>query len=265
MSATDSQPNSKFSAWHALKRYLPRLLLTILIDVIIPLGLLFVIQNYIKILYALIIAGIPPCLTVIVKVIRYRTFDALGFIICIGFIMSAIVGVTTQDPYLLLLGQSLVTAVMCLIYSVTLIPFERCHPSLKLRPLFFYFYQDLAPTTREQLGVPDNIFEDQTLISDKQEVAKVYDWLYGNFSSFRRYCLLVTFTWSIGLLIGFLAQLILILVRVPVNTIAIYGHVALTSVMIICIVLTVILVAKERKQTMKQIETWKTEHLSMQQ
>ena len=259
------------STWHALKRYIPRLLLTIFVDIVLPLALFFTVQIFIKPVYAIICAGIPPLVMIIFKAIRTRTFDALGFIVLIGFIISAILGIVTQDPILLLLGQALITGIICLIFTVTLIPFYRCHKRCQLRPLAYYLYQDLAPTTRAQLGLPENLFqnkdysdqETEPLVSDKHEVTKVYQWLYMNCLSFRRSCYVITIIWSVGLVFGFLGQLILILLRLSINIIVIYGHVILTSITVFCIVLCIIQVTKERKQTMIFIEQWKKEHLNL--
>ncbi|CAF1323097.1 unnamed protein product, partial [Rotaria sordida] len=83
----------------------------------------------------------------------------------------------------------------------------------QLRPLVYYIYQDLAPIKRTQIGLPESLFrnrqesikeqyskhEDESLIpkfSDKQEVSKVYEWIYTNCPSFRRSCYVITSVWS---------------------------------------------------------------------
>lgn len=270
-SSHEQTSNNQFSAWSAFRQHVPRFIMTMVIDIVLPLGIFFGLQSFIKPVYALIIAGAPPFIMIIIKAILSRTFDALGFIVLMGFIVSAIIGITTQDPRILLLGQSFVTGTICSIFTITLIPFYRCHSRLQLRPLAYYLYQDLSPTKRTDLGLPQNLFqnhqksteENQVLISDKQEVSKVYEWLYTNCPSFRRSCYIITIMWSIGLFFGFLGQLILILLNLSINIIVIYGHVILTSITVLCIVLSIICVKKERKQTMILIEQWKNEHLNV--
>ena len=261
-------PINQFSAWETFKRYIPRFLVTMFVDIVIPLVLFFTLQNTIKPVYALMVAGALPFSMVIVKAILSRTFDALGFIVCIGFIISAIVGIVTQDPITLLFGQSLVTGVICSIFTITLIPFHRCQHRFRFYPLAYYLYQDLAPTKRAQIGLPDSLFcreQDpksgsgrlMRKYSDKQEIGQVYEWIYSNCASFRRSCYEITSIWSVGLFFGCLGQLILILIHLSLNTIVIYGHVILTSITILCIILTIIRVKKERKQTILFIEEWK--------
>ena len=274
-------PNIQFSIWYTFKRHIPRFLATILGDIVLPLIIYFGLQKHIEPIYALLVAGTPPLFMVIFKAIISRTFDALGFLVFIGFAISAVVALITRSPIVLLLEKSLVTGIISIIFAITLIPFHCCHYRLHLRPLAYYFYQDLVPTNREQVGLPDNIFNDEREIiqqqsseheydvlipklSDRQEVAKVYEWIYTNCSSFRRSCYMITSTWTIGLLLEFLSRLTLILVHLSVNKIFIYGNIILSSVTMMCIVTTIICVTRERKQTIIFIEQWRRENLNVQ-
>jgi hypothetical protein len=56
----------------------------------------------------------------------------------------------------------------------------------------------------------------------------------------------------------------LILVHLSVNKIVIYGHVILTSITIVVTLLSIICIAKERKQTLRFIQQWKKNHLNLQ-
>jgi hypothetical protein len=269
----------RFSIWHTFKRHIPHFLLTILVDIILPIIIYVVLHKHTKPVNTLLIAGIPPLIMVIFKAILSRTFDALGFIAFLGFIISGVVAIITKNATILLLEKSLVSGIFSLIFGITLIPFHCCHYQCRLRPLAYYFYQDLVPTNLEQIGLPENLFffqyesnyeqysEHQVLISklsEREEIAKVYEWIYTNCSSFRLSCYMITSFWSIGLLFEFLARLTLILIHLSVNTIVIYGNVVLSSVAIICILMTIICITRERKQTMILIEEWKRKHLNVQ-
>ncbi|CAF1497558.1 unnamed protein product, partial [Rotaria sordida] len=102
-------------------------------------------------------------------------------------------------------------------------------------------------------------------LSYKKEIALVYEWLYIHCSSFRSTCYIVTSIWSIGFLLEFLGRLTLIIVRLSINKIVIYGYVILSSVTSIMILLTIICIVKERKQTLIFIKQWKNDHLNVQQ
>jgi hypothetical protein len=274
-SSTHGEPQIQFSIWHTFKRHIPHVIVTILVDVVLPLIIYFSLQRHIKPVYALLIAGAPPFAMVVFKGIVSRTFDALGFLISFGFIISGIVAIITRNPIILLLEKSLVTCLSSLIFAITLIPFPCCHHRCQLRPLAYYFYQDLVPTTRAQIGLPENFFPHEqqsnnneniliSKLSDKQEIAKVYEWIYTHCPPFRFSCYMITGVWAIGLLLEFLAKLTLIIVHLSVNKLVIYGNVILVSVAVICVVLTIICITKERKQTIVFIEQWKKDHLNIQ-
>lgn len=269
-------PRKTFSVWHTFKHHIPHFLITILVDVILPLVIYMVLQKHIRPVYALLVAGSPPLFMVILKALWFCTFDALGFLVFITFAISAIVAIVTHNAIILLLEKSLVTGVVSFIFAVTLIPFHCCHHRCRIRPLAYYMYQDLVPTNRADVGLPDNIFneeqeqvdsqytqlQDETLtitnLPRKQEVARVYEWIYTNCSSFRISCYLITSIWAIGLLLEFLARLLLILIHLPVNKIVIYGHIILSSITVICITSTVICITIERRKTLVLIEEWIT-------
>jgi hypothetical protein len=268
-----------FSIWDTFKHHIPRFLITILVDIILPLVIYFSLQKRIKPVYALLAAGGPPLIMVIIKGLLSRTFDALGFLVFIAFLISAFVALVTHNPIVLLLEKSVVTAMLSLIFGLTLIPWKCCQERFRIRPLAYYFYQDLVPTKRHEVGLPDGIFhnelepndeqpEDQASVvqmSHKEEVAQVYEWIYEHCSSFRNACYMITSIWSIGFLFEFLGRLTLILVRLSVNKIVIYGHVILTLITIVMIILSIICIAKERQETLRFIEQWKKDHINVQE
>jgi len=272
----------KFSIWHTFKHHIPRFFTTILIDVILPLVIYVIFQRYMKPVYALLAASTPPLFMVIFKAIWLRTFDALGFLVFFSFAITAVVAVVSRNPIILLLEKSLITGILSVIFGITLVPFKCCQNRCRWRPLAYYFYQDLVPTKRKEIGLPDDIFnseieqigdnyarlkEDISLekLAHKQEVAQVYEWLYLNSSSFRHSCYLITSVWSIGYLLEFLTRIGLILAHLSINKIVIYGHVILSTITVLMIVLTVICITIERKFTLKFIERWTTQYSNGQQ
>ena len=153
-----------FSIWVTFKPHIPRFLITILVDVILPVIIYLILQKPNNTVPALLGAGIPPLLMVIIKGIVSRRFDALGFIVFIAFGASAIAALITHNPVIILLEKSLVTGLLSIVFGITLIPFHCCRHRCQIRPLAYYFYQDLVPTKRSQVGLPDIIFEDEQSI-----------------------------------------------------------------------------------------------------
>ena len=271
-----------FSIWHTFKHHIPHFLITILVDVILPLVIYIYFQTFTKPVYALLAASSPPLLMVIFKAIWLWTFDALGFLVFFSFTITALVAVISRNPIIVLLEKSLITGVLSLIFGVTLIPFQCCKSRCRWRPLAFYFYQDLVPTKRKDLGLPDDLFsstseqighnyarlKDEISVEKttlKQEVAQVYEWLYAHCSSFHRSCLLITAIWSIGYLLEFLIRMSMILAHLSVNKIVIYGHIILSTITVIMILSTVLCITVERKLTIAFLERWRVEQFNIQQ
>ncbi|UJR32946.1 hypothetical protein I4U23_020409 [Adineta vaga] len=272
----------KFSVWHTFKHHIPRFCLTILIDVIAPLIIYVHLQKHIKPVYALLAAGSPPLLMMICKAVWLCTFDALGFLVFFSFVVTALVAVISRSPIILLLEKSLITVVLSFIFGVTLIPFQCCKHRCRWRPMAYYFYQDLVPTKRADVGLPDHIFptkedkfdtnysrlNEETIgenLSHKQEVAQVYEWLYTNCSSFRRSSQIITSIWSIGYLLEFFVRFTLIITHFSVNKIVIYGHIILSTITVIMIALTVLCITIERKYTLAFIQRWRIQYFHTQQ
>ncbi|CAF0951747.1 unnamed protein product [Didymodactylos carnosus] len=290
---SNSQPSAsipdeevQYSMWNMFKRHIPRLILTVLVDIVIPLVLYFVLQKYLLSVYALLIAGCPALIMVIVKAVWSRTFDGIGFLVFIGFFISAIVAIITKNARVLVFEKSLITAVMSAIFLVSLIPFHiRCgqRVNLKLRPLVYYFYMDLIPMGKRQAGLSRVIIVDQhdnryrelqeeiddiqqttserLIEPSKEEVEAVYDWIYHHCSSFRYSCYGLTILWAIGFMVEFGGRLALVFAHLSVNIIVLYANVMLAVVASLCALSSMIIIIIERRQTMNQIKQWQLENL----
>jgi hypothetical protein len=269
--------NMRFSVWKTFKRHIPRFLATIIIDIILPLFIYLVLQKYVDPVFALLAASSPPLIMVIIKAVCLWTFDALGFLVFFTFFVSAIVAVLTRNSIVLLLEKSLMTGVLSMFFGLTLIPCQRFTRRYTLRPLAYYFYQDLVQTTAADVGLPNQWFEqdqrytldrytqlDEDIIeqssSEKQDVAQLYRWLFENCPSFRISCYSITIIWSIGFFLEFLARIILISFCKSVNQIFIYGHIILSTITALLIAVTIFCITIERKYTLAFIARWKQTH-----
>ena len=273
---TISTQQIQFSIWDTFKHHIPRFLITMIVDVILPFVIYLLLQKRTNSVNALLAAGFPPLIMVIIKGVVARTFDALGFLVFIAFAASAVAAIITGNATIILLEKSLVTGLISIIFGITLIPLRCCHHRCQIRPLAYYFYQDLVPTKRAQVGLPDIIFEDDEILdiqdeslipklTHKQEVAQVYAWIYAHCSSFRFSCYMITSIWAVGLLLEFLARLCLILLGLKTQLIVIYSHVILSLITSLLILLTILCITRERKETLKLIQKWKLRYLDIHQ
>lgn len=270
----------RFSLWKVFKRNIRSLLITAVIEIILPLTLYLVLQKYIEPIYAFIIASIPALSMIIIKAIRRRAFDLVGFLICVAFLTSAIISVVSHNATILLLEKSFIMIVYFIVFVISMIPFHLCFRRYQIRPIAYYLYQNLIPTGKADVGLPDSAFRDkQEQIIDqnakvlstndvqqnspsKEEVEEVYKWIYVHCAQFRRTCYLITISFSIAFLLNFLAQLTFVLIDLPINSIVIYGTVVPAVTLNLCFILCGICIKIERKSTLAYIRQWNIDHRS---
>ncbi|UJR17612.1 hypothetical protein I4U23_004508 [Adineta vaga] len=271
-----SSQKPKISPWNTFKHHIPHMIIICLIDIVIPLLIYFVLENRIKPVYALLAASSPPFFMVIVKIIWVRSFDAIGFVMFIAFITSAVLALVLKSPKILLLEKSLLTGVGAVVFAITLIPFHYCCNRCQLRPIVYYFYPDLIPITRAEFGLPDVIFDNngyielkddkkKEILSNMKEAAQVYAWIYDHCSSFRISCYFMTCVWITAFSIEFIFRIIFISLNLSVNSIFIYGQIVFGIVVAGCAILQVCTMMIERKYTLAYIEQWKIENLIVEQ
>ncbi len=133
-----------FSPWHTFKHHNPRFLLSV--------GIYLGFREWIKPVCALILAGIPPFLIVIIKAIISRTLDALGCLVFLCFIILSIVSLTAQDLFYSFIRTTV---------DFQCSSFHQSRDQYPIRSLAFYFCRDLASTTRDELGLPEHLLRDQ--------------------------------------------------------------------------------------------------------
>ena len=89
----------KVSTWNTFKHHIPHIVITVLVDMIIPLLIYFALVHRVKSIYALLIASTPPFFMVVFRAISAHSFDAIGFICFIAFVISAILGLVAKQSY----------------------------------------------------------------------------------------------------------------------------------------------------------------------
>jgi hypothetical protein len=163
-----------------------------------------------------------------------------------------------------------------------MIPFHLCQRRFQVRPIAYYLYQNLIPTGKADIGLPDSAFPDkeEQIIdqnakvsgddvkqksAEKEEVGEVYKWIYAHCPQFRRTCYLITISFSVAFMLNFLARLTFVLIHLPINSIVIYGYAVPAVTMNICFILSGICIKIERKSTLAYIKQWKIDHLSVTQ
>ena len=259
---------SEFSSWNSFKHHIPRLIITILIDVFIPLLVYFALKDHMAPVYSLLIASSPPLFMVIFKGIWERSFDPLAFLVCAAFILTAILALLFNNPFILLVEKSWLTGAGAIIFAITLIPFKCGH--FRCRPMVYYFYHDLFPVTSAEFGLPDEMFNtdqytelkdesQRSAASSTKEVAQVYSWLYDHCSSFRATCYFMTCAWILAFAIECIVRYLMIIYGLSINSIFIYGQISFLIAVTTCAILQICTMIVERRHTLAYIAQWKLE------
>ncbi|CAG8645635.1 11422_t:CDS:1 [Dentiscutata erythropus] len=195
---SESPPPSthKINSYQQDKRKLLLFFLFMLfVDVGLPLILYAILSKYIPTIWALIISGIPPIISVILNFIHRKQINAIGLLSLAGFIAGSILAIYQDDPKLYLLRDSFITGVIGLVFVITLIPIKV--GSFEMRPLIYYNSKNLG------LGDLKGLTEDEP-IPDRWER------YWRSYALFRRTFIVLTAVWGFGLILEVPARVIII-------------------------------------------------------
>lgn len=93
-------PLTRMQKFKNYLRVLRPTLAMIFFDVALPLAIYYILKNYVSVLIALIISGIPPLLHVIYTFWKKRRLDILGCIFVVSYIISAVLSLVSGKIYL---------------------------------------------------------------------------------------------------------------------------------------------------------------------
>lgn len=221
------------------------MLITLVIDVGIPLAIYYISKRYISILIALILSGIPPLLSVIYTFIKRKRLDILGCIFVVSYIVSAVLSLITGDVRLALLRDSTVTALISVMFFVTLIPLKTRW--FTVRPLIFMITQQMFSNT------PPLTWVDQ---EGKECSQPLIDFNWEHISLFRKFCYIITAAWSVVLMGEFIAKIIMIESTLDIDRIVLYGNIILIVVVVTMTSSTMVGSHYLRKRSRATIAEW---------
>jgi hypothetical protein len=182
-----------------------RAALMMFFNIILPFVLYFILDNYVREIWALLISGIPPLIFTIYKLISKGRVDALGVIIVSSFIVSAIVSLIKDDPRIQLLRKSVITAVFGIVLVISLIPIK--FGTFHLRPLAFYFFKDLMTSGSSSRSSPK---VNLSGLTEDEPTGERWERYWGSYLYFRRGFTIITAIWGFGCLSEIPLQIIAI-------------------------------------------------------
>jgi hypothetical protein len=203
--------------WYHSKSFIT----VIVVDVALPLVIYYVLKNFVSILIALLLSGIPPLLLVIYHFVKNRRVDIMGCIFVISYIISAVLSIVTADVRLTLLRDSSTTAIMSFMFLLTLIPFSI--RTFHNRPMVFLLSKEMYANADDVEWVDAH--------GDKM-VMKRIEWTWKYYRPFRRFCYTITGLWGFFLMGEFIAKVVMIESTLDIDHILLYGNIILATILI---------------------------------
>ncbi|PHZ12626.1 uncharacterized protein RHIMIDRAFT_251570 [Rhizopus microsporus ATCC 52813] len=222
--------------------YAKPMIVMLVIDVGIPLAIYYGTKDAIGPLIALIISGIPPLLHVIYSFVRHRRLEILGCIFVVSFIVSAVLSLITGDVRLTLLRDSSTTALISVMFFVTLIPLQT--KWFDIKPMMF-------------ANAPPITWVDQ---SGQEQSSPRLTFVWEHVKMFRTYCYALTFAWAVILMGEFAAKVIMIKSTLDVDHIVLYGNIIIITVSVAMALITSFSSRLIRKRSVVLVQEWMKEN-----
>ncbi|KAI8329907.1 hypothetical protein BD560DRAFT_416589 [Blakeslea trispora] len=213
----------------------------ILFDVALPLAIYYILKIWLSVVIALVLSGIPPLLRVIYLFWKHKRVDILGCIIVFSFILSAVLSIISGDARLALLRDSTTTAVISLMFFITMIPLST--KWFTIRPLIFLITQSFLA------AYPKAEWTDEHGQFHSMEVSEAL-WQYA--PPYRKFCYVVNGLWAIFLMLEFVAKVVMIQSSLTVDQVVLYGNI-MVIVVVIGMSLFTFLYSKRLRRDIDQI------------
>ncbi|TPX31967.1 hypothetical protein SeLEV6574_g08497 [Synchytrium endobioticum] len=225
--------------------------LTLFVDLGLPIALYFILRVQMEPVYALMIAGVPPLITVIVKMVAFGSFDILGIMAFLAFTISAVVALATGDARVLLLEKSIVTGVLGTCFLITLAPIQFTYTKgvnkyFESRPAVHFIIQELVPL--EQAIIVPARGNKPAVIWDRWE--KIY-------TKQTRYAfdvVVLTALWGVILFLEFLGRFFMVMSPMDVDQVVQYGNLWFALCSVIGAIITALYVLPMVKRFSPQLE-----------
>jgi hypothetical protein len=195
-----------------------------LFELVLPIVLYYVLREFVSPLLALLLAGVPTALVVVVKGFKERKADMMGILMLLGFVVSAVLAFVQSDPKLYLLRESAMTLAMGTVLLLTLLPFNWRHHVL--RPFMFYVARQIALSSNVMMNA--------------NTVRETWDWLWDYWVTFRYALRALTGIWGLGLVSEFVVRFVLITSMEDVDDVVYYSNIYMFIVMVTLGTLTVL-------------------------
>ncbi|KAI9246895.1 hypothetical protein BDA99DRAFT_414801, partial [Phascolomyces articulosus] len=176
----------------------------VLIDLAIPLAIYYSFRTFTTEVIALIVSGIPPCIRAIFIFIKERRVEIISCIVVLSFVIPGALAAINGDVRIALLQDSIVTAVIGLMFFLTMIPLRTKWVSIY--PMTHMAGQQMVVALAPLKWMDQN---------GEQQEMKVPDFVWKNMRVYRVGSYTLTLMWGVGLVAIFGARAAMIYKNVP--------------------------------------------------
>lgn len=156
---------------------------------------------------------------------------------------------TLGDIRLTLLRDSTTTAIVSLMFFITLIPLKT--KWFTIRPLIYLFSQQMMAESPPV---------DWTDIEGKKHSVERMEWIWQHCSIFRKYCYILCAIWGVMLMGEFVAKVIMIKSSLTIDQILLYGNIIVIAVVVTMTIGTTIASRFVRLRITAQFKEWRKEN-----
>ncbi|OBZ90707.1 hypothetical protein A0J61_01232 [Choanephora cucurbitarum] len=190
----------------------------VVVNAALPITLYCLLKSYMPAVWALVLSSTPTILSVVLQVIFARKIDSIGF--GVSIVLASI----NQDPKMLLMRESFVTAAIGVVCSLTLIPIR--YKLFELKPVLYYIAKDLIPL--EPIEVADKERPSQNRME--------FYWQHSSYCRFHFRILTIIDMLILELEFGLKLYYIL---NFDIDTVVILSNLTLSVIGIVCFLLTI--------------------------
>ncbi|PHZ12160.1 uncharacterized protein RHIMIDRAFT_237976 [Rhizopus microsporus ATCC 52813] len=194
-------------------------ILAILWSVGLPVLLYNIFKPHTGQVLAMVIASAPPLAIVIIRMIKDHTFDPLGCVAGISFLISGILSIAQPDEKVSAICESIVPFTLGTACIISVIPIKI--GSFELKLLVYQIANQIMPRAE----VDEDLKKQDIHRLTNQSGQKKLDYLYTHMAKFRQDMRYMTFTWGFLLILSSIVKIIIVLTSSSLTKAQIYGYI----------------------------------------
>ncbi|CAO3632245.1 unnamed protein product [Mucor hiemalis] len=217
----------------------------------LPILLYNILKPHIGQVLAMIVASAPPLAIVIVRMIKDRSFDPLGCVAGISFLISGILSIAEPEEKTQAICESIVPFLVGVFCVISVLPIKI--GSFELKPFVFQMANQIMPRNdSEELQK-----QDDSRLTSSSSGQKRLDYLYQNMSKFRHDMRIMTVCWGLLLIVTFIVKVIIVMTATDISKLQLYGFLLFGVASVFMFTFTWIYTNIVKGHVFSQVAFWK--------